>query len=235
MTEARSPVDRAEAAIGALESCTYGPDDLRGLSPARAQRLFAERHAAIDAPEDAMHAALDDLEQTDAAAARPLAERFAATQARLSLERLEATNTVATSVARQGASRAQREGWQRRLAQSRGRDDHASRSLAAARLHATRRPCGMRRRTPAARPAARRPQVRRRTASRPARSGADPPGSTEGDDSESRFPRLTFSRFHRLTRRLAGPARLALFVALPAELQDDAWRHLARELDEARG
>jgi len=33
MGEARSALDRAEAAIGALESCTYGPDELRGSRP----------------------------------------------------------------------------------------------------------------------------------------------------------------------------------------------------------
>jgi len=104
---------------------------------------------------------------------------------------------------------------------------------AAGTLAAPRRPAGLRR-TPAARPAARRPQVRRRSSSSSRSSGSDP-GSTEGDDDPAgRVARLTFPHFHRLTAGLSGAVRLELFGALPADAQDAYWRHLARELEETR-
>jgi len=102
---------------------------------------------------------------------------------------------------------------------------------AAGALAAPRRPAGLRR-TPAARPAARRPQVRRRSSSS-SRSGSDPPGSTEGDDDPAgRVARLTFPHLHRLTAGLSGAVRLERFEALSPGAQNACWRDLARELEE---
>ena len=101
-------------------------------------------------------------------------------------------------------------------------------------LAAPRRPARLRR-TPAARPAARRPQVRRRSSSSSRSSGSDPPGSTEGDDDPAgRVARLTFPHFHRLTAGLSGAVRLERFEALSPGAQDACWRDLARALEETR-
>jgi len=102
---------------------------------------------------------------------------------------------------------------------------------AAGTLAAPRRPAGLRR-TPAARPAARRPQVRRRSSSS-SRSGSDPP--SDSDEAEPGSPgfELNFRTFHRLTPSCSGAERLARFSKLPADAQDRTWRALARELEVA--
>ena len=93
------------------------------------------------------------------------------------------------------------------------------------------------RRTPPPRPVANRPRARRRAG---ARSGTDPPGESDEPEPAAATDlapgrrRLTFGRFHRLTLRLSASARLELFGTLPADAQDACWRHLARELEEAR-
>jgi len=95
---------------------------------------------------------------------------------------------------------------------------------------------GVRRRTPPPRPAARRAPAarRRRTASSSRTAGADPPAAEGDDDPPGRAARLTFPHFHSQTAGLSGPERLERFGALPPDAQDACWRHLARELEEAR-
>jgi hypothetical protein len=103
---------------------------------------------------------------------------------------------------------------------------------AAGTLAAPRRPAGLRR-TPAARPAARRPQVRRRSSSSSRSSGSDPP--SDSDEAEPGSPgfELNFRTFHRLTPSCSGAERLARFSRLSADAQDRTWRALARELEVA--
>lgn len=103
---------------------------------------------------------------------------------------------------------------------------------AAGTLAAPRRPAGLRR-TPAARPAARRPQVRRRSSSSSRSSGSDPP--SDSDEAEPGSPgfELNFRTFHRLSPSCSGAERLARFSKLSADAQDRTWRALARELEVA--
>ena len=105
-----------------------------------------------------------------------------------------------------------------------------------ARMNAAGAARGARRRTPPPRPAARRAPAarRRRTASSSRTAGADPPAAEGDDDPPGRAARLTFRRFRRLTAGLSGAERLERFGALPPDAQDACWRHLARELEEAR-
>jgi len=105
-----------------------------------------------------------------------------------------------------------------------------------ARMNAARCARGVRRRTPTARPAARRAPAarRRRTASSSSTAGADPPAAEGDDDPPGRAARLTFRRFRSLTAGLSGAERLERFGALPPDAQDACWRHLAREFEETR-
>jgi hypothetical protein len=110
----------------------------------------------------------------------------------------------------------------------RGADDpNVKAARQAQRLHAVRagqgRPAALTplpRRTPPARPAARRASARR---SLGPRSSQDP-----GDGEPHRS---SFDRFHRAQADLSGAGRLAVFAALPADVQGLHWEALAAELE----
>jgi len=78
-----------------------------------------------------------------------------------------------------------------------------------------------------------RTRTRSRTSSRSTRGDPDEGGEPPGGDPPS-SPALSFTTWHEVTRGLTGAARLWCFAGLPDELQDEAWRSLAADVERGR-